>query len=164
MEVLASSLKAFRVVLVLGACDFLKSRSVHDVLLVVSSFALLSWCLFLCFFGGWGGGFGKRGTWWLCTLVGQAPCFSTGSILTKWEVHCCCCFEAQHQTRDLTSHGGNPNPQVKLGFSRSFKPAHQWIWTLNLYWSQGGPKMDYTKEPSPLRNPINIIFGSWILP
>ncbi len=59
MEVLASSLKAFRVVLVLGACDFLKSRSVHDVLLVVSSFALLSWCLFLCFFGGWGGGLGR---------------------------------------------------------------------------------------------------------
>jgi hypothetical protein len=39
--------------------------------------------------------------------------------------------------------------------------AHQWDWTQNLYWSQGGPKMDYTNEPSPLRNPINIIF--WLL-
>jgi hypothetical protein len=57
MEVLASSSKAFRVVLVLGACDFLKSRSVHDVLLIVSSFALLPRCSFLCFFW-WVGGVG----------------------------------------------------------------------------------------------------------
>lgn len=60
-------------------------------------------CLFLV-----GVGLGRGHLMIVCTLVGQAPCFSTGSILTKWEVHCCC-FEAQHQDlRGLTSHGQLP--------------------------------------------------------
>jgi len=134
--------------------------------LVVSSFAVLPWCLFLCFFGVWllggggGGWLGRGHLMLLCTLVGQAPCFSTGTILTKWEVHCCC-FEAQHQTRGVTSHG-HPSPlKWSWGSAGVSTCAHQWDWTQNLYWSQGGPKMDYTNEPSPLRNPINIIF--WLL-
>lgn len=143
MEVLnggASSPKAFCVVLVLGAYDFLKSRSVHDCFgCFLFRFASMVFIFVFILVGGCVGG-REEGTWCLCTLVGQAPCFSSGSILTKWEVHCCC-FEAQHQTRGVTSHG-HPSP-LKWSWGSSAgvsKPAHQWDWTQNLYWSQGVPK------------------------
>jgi hypothetical protein len=54
------------------------------------------------------------------------------------------------------------NPPSQAGVQQEFQPLHtNGIEPRTFLLVPGGPKMDYTNEPSPLRNPTNIIF--WVL-
>lgn len=83
--------------------------------------------------------------------------FLLSAFLTKWEVHCCC-FEAQHQTPRPDKPWATPNKSswgsagVSTCTPMGLNPEPLLV--------PGGPKMYYTDEPSPLRKPINITFGS----
>jgi hypothetical protein len=124
-------------------------------------FALLPWCFMFVFFLVGGGGLGRGHLMIVYSSGPKLLCFFTGSILTKWDVHCCCCFEARHQTRGLTSHGQLP-PSQAGGFREEFQTsAHQWDSNPEPLLVPGGSKMDYTNEPSPLRNLIYHYF--WLL-
>ncbi len=69
------------------------------------------------------------------------------SCLNTWGIHF---FEAQQQTQP-TSRWWHPASQARgRWIARLFSPAHQWVWTQNLFQGPRVPDKGYTTEPSPL--------------